>query len=118
MYENVHFAHAKTKAQISFAVTAKLTSAFEFVHAPQIVQCLFFLYPKFPACSHLLRLHIVRILSDLVRNPKDQFSRVTAHMQTNQLTNYCSEIASLSLNYHSYISKGKSICLFNTCLQC
>ena len=45
------FAYAKTKAQISFEVTAKLISAFVF--AERIVQYLFFLNPKFPASSHL-----------------------------------------------------------------
>ena len=49
------FAYAKTKAQISFAVTAKLISAFVF--ATWIVQFLYFLYPEFPASSHLLRLY-------------------------------------------------------------
>ena len=46
------FAYAKTKTQISFAVTAKLISAFFL--ATQIVQSLFFLNPKFQASSHLL----------------------------------------------------------------
>ena len=46
------FAYAKTKTQISFAVTAKLISAFVF--ATRIVQSLFFLNPKFQASSHLL----------------------------------------------------------------
>ena len=42
---------AKTKTQISFAVTAKLISAFVF--ATWIVQYLFFLNTKFQASSHL-----------------------------------------------------------------
>ena len=46
------FAYAKTKAQISFAVTAKLISAFVF--ATRIVQFLFFLNPKLQASSPLL----------------------------------------------------------------
>ena len=46
------FAYAKTKTQISFAVTAKLISAFVF--ATQIVQFLFFLNPKFQASRHHL----------------------------------------------------------------
>ena len=46
------FAYAKTKMQISFAVTAKLISAFVF--ATRIVQSLYFLNPKFQASSHLL----------------------------------------------------------------
>ena len=50
--EKTGFAYAKTKAQISFAVTAKLISAFVF--ATRIVQFLFFLNPKFQASSLLL----------------------------------------------------------------
>ena len=49
------FAYAKTKTQISFAVTAKLISAFVF--ATQIVQSLFFLNPKFQASRYLRWLH-------------------------------------------------------------
>ena len=47
--------NAKTKAQISFAVTAKLISAFVFT--TRIVQFLFFLNPKFQASSPLLCLY-------------------------------------------------------------
>ena len=46
---------AKTKAQISFAVTAKLISAFVF--ATRIVQFLFYLNPKFQASSSFLSLY-------------------------------------------------------------
>ena len=46
------FAYAKTKTQISFAVTAKLISAFVF--ATRIVQSLYFLNPKFQASSNVL----------------------------------------------------------------
>ena len=53
--ENQQYAYAKTKAQISCAVTAQLISAFAF--ATQIVQVLFFLNPKFQASNHLLRLY-------------------------------------------------------------
>ena len=49
------FAYAKTKTQISFAVTAKLISAFVF--ATRIVQSLFYLNPKFQASNHLLCLY-------------------------------------------------------------
>ena len=45
----------KTMAQTSFAVTAKLISAFVF--ATQIEQFLYFLNPKFPASIHLLCLY-------------------------------------------------------------
>ena len=49
------FAYAKTKPQISCAVTAQVISAFVF--ATRIVQFLFFLNPKFQACTQLLWLH-------------------------------------------------------------
>ena len=49
------FAYAKTKTQISFAVTAKLISPFVF--AIRIVQFLFSINPKFQASSHLLWLY-------------------------------------------------------------
>ena len=50
--KNRLFAYAKTKTQISFAVTAKLISAFVF--ATRIVQSLYFLNPTFQASNHLL----------------------------------------------------------------
>ena len=46
------FAYAKTKAQISLAVTAQLISAFVFVS--RIAQFLFFLNPNFQDSSLLL----------------------------------------------------------------
>ena len=49
------FTYAKTKVQISCAVTAELISAF--VLATWIVQFLFFLNLKFKTSSHLLQLH-------------------------------------------------------------
>ena len=55
MRENRLFAYAKTKTQISFAVTAKLISAFVF--ATRIVQSLYFLKPKFQASIHFLCLY-------------------------------------------------------------
>ena len=55
-HEKTSFLHMrKLKTQISFAVTVKLISAFVF--ATQIVQSLYFLYPKFQASSHLLWLY-------------------------------------------------------------
>ena len=62
------FACAKTKTQISFAVTAQLIRAFVF--PTLIVQFLFFLNQKLQASS--------RFVSDLVENPEDRFSRVVA----------------------------------------
>ena len=72
--ENRLFAYAKTKAQISFAVTAKLISAFVF--ATQIVQSLFFLNPKFKASSHRLWLYIPVYIG----NPGDRFSHNEAQL--------------------------------------
>ena len=54
-WENRILAYAKTKAQIGCAVTAQLISAFVF--STPLVQFLFYLYPKFPAASFLLRLY-------------------------------------------------------------
>ena len=54
-WENRLFAYPKTKTQISFAVTAKLISAFVF--AIRIVQSLYILNPKFQASSYLLWLY-------------------------------------------------------------
>ena len=54
-WENRILAYAKTKAQISFAVTAKLISAFVF--ATRIVNFFFFLNPKFQVSNHLLWLY-------------------------------------------------------------
>ena len=51
-HEKAVFAYAKTKTQISFAVTAKLISAFVF--ATRIVQSLCFLNTKLQASCHLL----------------------------------------------------------------
>ena len=56
MRENWSFAHAKTKAQISCAVTAQLISAFVF--AKRTVKFLFYLYPKFQASSLTLSLYM------------------------------------------------------------
>ena len=62
---NQIFVYAKTKTQISFAVTAKLISAFVF--AIWIVQSLYYLNPQFQASSQLLWLYN-RFVSDLVGN--------------------------------------------------
>ena len=55
LHTKFFFAYAKTKTQISFAVTAKLISAFVF--ATRIVKSLFYLNTKFQASSHLLWLY-------------------------------------------------------------
>ena len=75
--ENQQSAYAKTKALISFAVTAKLISAFGF--ATRIVQFLYFLNPKFPASSHLLCLYMpVRV--GPARKPHCWFSHEMAQI--------------------------------------
>ena len=57
LFEPCHviFAYAKTKTQISFAMTAKLISTFVF--SIRIVHFLFYLYLKFQASCHLLWLY-------------------------------------------------------------
>ena len=64
--KNLHYAYAKTKAQISFPVTAKLISALVF--AIEIVMFLYFPNPNFPASSHLLCLYS-SVCVEPVRSP-------------------------------------------------
>ena len=72
---NLHM--PKTKTQISFAVTAKLFSAFVF--ATWIVQFFFFLNPKFQASSCLLWLHSP-VCVGTVKKPHCWFCHETAHL--------------------------------------
>ena len=75
--ENQQSAYAKTKTQISFAVTAKLISAFVF--ATRIVQFLFYLNSKFQASSSFLCLY--RLVSvGPVWKPHYWFSHEVAHL--------------------------------------
>ena len=74
------FAFAKTKTQISCAVTAQMISAFVF--ATWIVQYLFFLNPKFPVSSHLLWLYSPVCVGP-GRKPQDRFSHNEAHFRIN-----------------------------------
>ena len=76
------FAYAKTKTQISFAVTAKLISAFVF--ATGIVQSLYYLNPKFQASSHLLWLYSLVCVGP-GRKPEDRFSQNEAHFQVDPI---------------------------------
>ena len=76
-WENQQSAQAKTKAQISFAVTAKLISAFVF--ATRIVQFLFYLNPKFQASSSFLCLYRPVCVGP-VRKPHCWFSHEEAHL--------------------------------------
>ena len=66
--------NAKTKVQISCAVTTQLVSAFAFTI--WIVRSHYFLNLKFQASSHLLWL--CRTWSE---NPKDRFSQEVAQMR-------------------------------------
>ena len=68
---------AKTKTQISFAVTAKLISAFVF--ATRIVELLFYLNPKFHASSAFLCLYR-SVCVGPVRKPHCWFSHEVAHI--------------------------------------
>ena len=71
------FAYAKTKMQISFAVTAKLISLFVF--ATWIVQSLFYLNPNFKPLAIFCGF-TAWFVSDLVGNPEDWFSHNEAHI--------------------------------------
>ena len=75
------FAYAKIKTQISFAVTAKLISAFVF--ATQIVQSLYFLNPKFQASCHLLWLYSPVCVRP-GRKPECWFSHDVAHFHNDK----------------------------------
>ena len=78
-WENQQSAYAKTKTQISFAVTAKLISTFVF--ATWIVLYLYFLNTKFKASSHLQWLHSL-VCVRRGQNPHCWFSRVAAQICT------------------------------------
>ena len=73
------FAYAKTKGQISCAVTAQLISTFVFV--TQIVQTLCFLNPKFQASSHLLCLYS-SVCVRPGRKPQARFALVVGYLCT------------------------------------
>ena len=75
--KNKHSASAETKAQISFAVTAKPMSAF--VLATRTIQFLCFRNPKIPASSHLLCLYRWVCVGP-VRKPHCLFSHDAVHV--------------------------------------
>ena len=83
-WENQQSAYAKTKTQISFAVTAKLIIVFVF--AIRIVQLLYFLNPKFQASSQLLCLYS-SVCVEPVRKPHCWFSHEVAHLLAIELVN-------------------------------
>ena len=73
---NLHTVYAKTKAQISLAVTAKLISSVVF--AAQLVQFLYFINSQFPASSHLQHLYS-SVFVGPVQKPHCWFSHDAAH---------------------------------------
>ena len=81
--EKTGFLFAKTKTQISFAVTAKLISAFVF--AIRIVQSLYYLHPKFQASSHHLWLYRPVCVGP-GRKAEDRFSHNGAQIATHSLS--------------------------------
>ena len=82
--ENKGADQLRITAQISFAVTAKLISAFVF--ATPIVQSFFYLNLKFQASSRFLRLYRTgRFVPGLVGNPEDRFSHDVAQMKSEQI---------------------------------
>ena len=95
-WENRLFAYAKTKSQISFAVTAKLISTFVF--ATKIVQSLFFLNPKFQASSYLLWLHSLVCVRPGWK-PEHWFSHNEAHFLLILLASVLVNVLSLSLDF-------------------
>ena len=84
-WENRIFAYAKTKTQISFAVTAKLISVFVF--ATRIIQSP--LLPKirnFKSQAIFSDCVVRFVQSDLVGNPEDRFSDVASHIYPEHLS--------------------------------
>ena len=96
--------YAKTKTQISFAVTAKLISAFVF--ATQIVQFLYFLNPKFQASSHLLYLYSLICVRPGLK-PECWFSHDTAHFLNTRYS---------FLGFFNCVNKACRICLHEVSL--
>ena len=72
------FAHAKSKAQISFAATGKLINAFVF--ATQIVQYSSFTYIQNFKILAFFRECTGQFVSDRVGNPEDGFARIAAQL--------------------------------------
>ena len=88
---NLHM--RKTKAQISFVVTAKLISAFVF--ATRIAQSLYFLNTKFRASSCFLILNSPVCVGP-VRKPHCWFSLEAAHFITALFTAHLTAVSGVS----------------------
>ena len=82
---NLHMRKTKAQISFSFAVTAKLISAFVF--ATRIVQFLFYLNPKFQASSSFLCLYRPVCVGP-VRKPHCWFSHEVAHLLQNRASGY------------------------------
>ena len=93
-WENRIFAYAKTKTQISFAVTAKLISAFVF--ATRIVQSLSLLNTKFQASSHFLRRRSLICVGPGRKPRRPVFWRHGSYDQFNMV--YVSHLCALQLS--------------------
>ena len=115
---NLH--RRKTKAQISFAVTAKLISAFVF--ATRIVQFLFYLNPKFQASSSFLCLYRLVCVRP-VRKPHCWFSHEVAHIiasravTPNDIMRSMKNSLSLSKSIHLVFSVTSNVGMNNAKVQ-
>ena len=106
LWENQQSALAKTKAQISFAVTAKLISAFVF--ATRIVQFLLYLTPKFQASSSFLWLYR-SVCVGPGRKPHCWFSHEAIHILISTTLVTWRDIQICSANNDTVISLDRSI---------
>ena len=100
-HEKTNNLHMRKQTQISFAITAKLISAFVFTS--RRVHFLFFLNPKFPASSLLLWLYSL-ICVGPVRKPHCWFSHETAHLELPQLVEDCCLINIWALAWENQLS--------------
>ena len=111
-WENQQSSYAKTKTQISFAMTAKLISAFVF--DTRIVHFLFFLNLKSQASSHVLCLCSSACVRP-VRKPNCLISHEAARMLVRYLANAFSNCPSeleILWNYGNIRSSATNATLF------
>ena len=96
-WENRIFAYAKTKTQISFAVTAKLISAFVF--ATRLVQSIYLLNSKFQASSSILCLYSPVCVGPGRKPRRPVFWRRGSNIIRYAPYFFCRSAASLHKNY-------------------
>ena len=94
-HEKTRFLPMRKQVQISFAVTAKLISAFVF--ATRIERFLFFPYPKFQVSSHLLYLYS----SICVRPGRKSRRPVFSHCGSFNLLPLPSQVCTVPLSLHA-----------------